>query len=91
MEALTYRYQGHGVSDRQFATREDLKTELEEWQQRDPIIVLRNRLTKRFKNIEPELERIEQEADRIVAEAVEFADQSPAPGYEDLISNVYVK
>lgn len=91
MEALTYRYQGHGVSDRQFATREDLKTELEEWQQRDPIIVLRNRLTKRFKNIEPELERIEQEADRIVAEAVEFADQSPAPDYEDLINNVYVK
>jgi pyruvate dehydrogenase E1 component alpha subunit len=91
MESLTYRYQGHGVSDRQYSAREDLKAELEIWQQRDPIIVLRNRLTKRFKNIEPELERIEQDADRIVAEAVEFAEQSPAPGYDDLISNVYVE
>jgi pyruvate dehydrogenase E1 component alpha subunit len=91
MESLTYRYQGHGVSDRQYSAREDLKAELEIWQERDPIVVLRNRLTKRFKNIEPELERIEQEADRIVDEAVEFAEQSPAPGYEDLISNVYVE
>ncbi len=91
MESLTYRYQGHGVSDRQYSAREDLKSELEIWQQRDPIIVLRSRLTKRFKNIEPELERIEEEADRIVAEAVEFAEQSPAPGYEDLIANVYVE
>jgi pyruvate dehydrogenase E1 component alpha subunit len=91
MESLTYRYEGHGVSDRQFDMREDLKSELEEWQQRDPIIVLRNRLTKRFKNIDSDLERIEQEADRIVAEAVEFAEHSPTPGYEDLISNVYAK
>lgn len=91
MESLTYRYQGHGVSDRQYSARKDLKSELEIWQQRDPIIVLRSRLTKRFKNIEPELERIEEEADRIVAEAVEFAEQSPAPGYEDLIANVYVE
>jgi pyruvate dehydrogenase E1 component alpha subunit len=91
MESLTYRYQGHGVSDRQYSAREDLKAELEIWQQRDPIVVLRNRLTKRFKNIEPELERIEQDADRIVAEAVEFAELSPAPGYDDLISNVYVE
>ena len=91
MESLTYRFQGHGVSDRQYSQRDDLKSELEVWQQRDPIVVLRNRLTKRFKNIEPELERIEQDADSIVAESVEFAEQSPAPGYEDLISHVYVK
>jgi pyruvate dehydrogenase E1 component alpha subunit len=90
MESLTYRYQGHGVSDRQYDARDDLRSELEIWQQRDPIVVLRDRLTKRFKNIEPELESIEQEADQIVAEAVEFAEQSPAPTYEDLISNVYV-
>jgi pyruvate dehydrogenase E1 component alpha subunit len=91
MESLTYRYQGHGVSDRQFDARDDLRTELEIWQQRDPIVVLRDQLTKRFKNIEPELEKIEREADQIVAEAVEFAEQSPVPNYEDLISNVYVK
>lgn len=91
MESLTYRYQGHGVSDRQYDSRDDLKSELEIWQRRDPIVVLRDQLTKRFKNIGAELERIEKEADRIVAESVEFADQSPDPTYEDLISNVYVK
>ncbi|MFQ3566364.1 MAG: thiamine pyrophosphate-dependent enzyme [Aggregatilineales bacterium] len=91
LEAMTYRYEGHGVSDRQFDAREDLKSELDEWMQRDPIIVLRDILVKKYKNIEPELAKIEQEADRIVAESVKFAEESPVPTYEDLISHVYVK
>jgi pyruvate dehydrogenase E1 component alpha subunit len=88
LEAMSFRYKGHGVSDRAYAER---KEELEEWQSKDPIILLREMMTNRFKNVEPDLERINEEARKTIDEAVQFADQSPMPGYEDLISNVYVE
>ncbi len=90
MEALTYRYKGHGVSDKQYDVREGFKEELETWAGRDPIKVLGDYLNANFEGIAPELERIHQEADKIVAEAVEYAENSPAPTYEDLINHVYV-
>jgi pyruvate dehydrogenase E1 component alpha subunit len=90
LEALTYRYEGHGVSDKQFDVREDLKAELDEWLQRDPNIILRRHLESKYKGLDAEFARIEADTDRIVDEAVEFAVNSPAPGYDDLIANVYV-
>lgn len=90
MEALTYRYKGHGVSDKQYDVRDGFKEELEQWAERDPINVLAKFLKANYEGIEPELERIHQEADQIVAEAVKFAEESPAPTYEDLINHVYV-
>jgi pyruvate dehydrogenase E1 component alpha subunit len=86
LEALTFRYMGHGVSDRSFAER----TPLEEWKQRDPINVLRDILVDKYKGIESELEKIESEAAQVVEEAVQFAENSPAPTYEDLVRNIYV-
>ena len=90
MESLTYRYKGHGVSDKQYDAREDLKEELDEWHHKDPITVLRKYLTANYEGIEAELDQLDQEADQIVAEAVEFAENSPAPTYEDLVNNIYV-
>jgi pyruvate dehydrogenase E1 component alpha subunit len=90
MEALTYRYEGHGVSDKQFDAREDLKRELEEWRERDPLLVFKAKLEKRFKNLGDDFARIENDTEQTIADAVEFAVNSPEPGYEDLIANVYV-
>jgi pyruvate dehydrogenase E1 component alpha subunit len=90
VEAITYRYRGHGVSDRQYNER--LSDELEKWKEdRDPITILSGYLKEKYKNIDKDLQQIEAEARRIVDESVEFAENSPAPGYEDLIRNVYVK
>lgn len=88
VEAMSYRYKGHGVSDRSYSERKD---ELSQWSERDPITVAREIITKRFKNTEPELLEIEQEAQAAVVEAVEYAENSPMPGYEDLIRHVYVE
>ena len=85
VEALTFRYKGHGVSDRSFQER----TPLDEWTQRDPVDILRNILVEKYKGIESELEKIESEAAQIVEESVQFAENSPAPTYEDLVRNVY--
>ncbi len=90
MEALTYRYEGHGVSDKQFDAREDLKRELDEWRNRDPLLVLKAQLEKRFKNLGDDFARIDATTEQTIADAVEFAANSPDPTYEDLIANVYV-
>ena len=90
LESMTYRYKGHGVSDRSYNQR--LADELAEWKENsDPITILRNHMTDKYKNIEGELDKLDQKAAEVVAESVEFAENSPEPGYEDLISNVYVE
>jgi len=90
LEAMTYRYEGHGVSDKQFDAREDMKAELEQWLQRDPNETLRQHLLTKFKGIESEFARIEESTTRRVDEAVDFAVSSPVPTYDDLVANVYV-
>jgi pyruvate dehydrogenase E1 component alpha subunit len=90
IECLTYRYRGHGVSDKTYDQR--FADELRDYKEnKDPITLLKARLLKDYKNIETQLEQSEKEAQERVAEAVEFAKNSPEPGYEELIRNVYVE
>lgn len=90
VEAITYRYRGHGVSDKQYSGK--LAEELDEWKQnKDPITILRNYIHANYKNVDDALAEIEAEARRVVEESVKFAEESPMPGYEDLIRNVYVE
>lgn len=89
IESMTYRYRGHGVSDRSFDKR--FEEELEQYRQnKDPITILGNHIRDKYKNVEDELEKLEKQAEEQVAEAVDYAMNSDDPTYEDLISNVYV-
>jgi pyruvate dehydrogenase E1 component alpha subunit len=89
IEALTYRYHGHGVSDRSYDKQE---AELRDWKEnKDPIKLFHNYLTGKYKNIDVELEESHQQALDTVAEAVDFAENDPAPTAEDLVRNVYVQ
>jgi pyruvate dehydrogenase E1 component subunit alpha len=88
IESLTYRYKGHGVSDRSYDKR--FEDELHDWvENKDPVRIHERYLKEHYKNITPEIKKLERESDAVVADAVEFALNSPAPTYEDLISNVY--
>lgn len=89
IESLTYRYKGHGVSDRSYDKR--LEDELRDWvENKDPVKLLSAHLTSKYKNVMGEMKKIEREVEAIVAESVEFALKSPNPAYEDLINHVYV-
>lgn len=89
IEVLTYRYKGHGVSDKSYDKR--LADELKEWtEKKDPIKLLHKVITTKFKGIQKELDTIEQQCAAEVEEATQFALNSPVPTYEDLINNVYV-
>ena len=91
LEALSYRYKGHGVSDKQYDTRKDLLDELKTWQDaRDPINVLRGVMLDSHPNATSEMAALEQKANEVVEDAIRYAEESPVPTYEDLINNVYV-
>ncbi len=91
VEALTYRYKGHGASDKQFDARDDLKRELDDWLlNKDPINILKRTLLANFDDVEHDLARIDAEVLEVVEEAVRYAEASPIPTYEDLINNIYV-
>jgi pyruvate dehydrogenase E1 component alpha subunit len=77
IEALTYRYEGHNTGDRgTYRTPE----EVDEWRQiRDPIARLVRTLERQGFLDEAQLEELEQRVQTTVAEAVEFAEQSPWP------------
>ena len=92
IEHVTYRYRGHGVSDKQYDARDDMSAELREWMAtREPIKILRDCLESQFGDVAEVLAGHEAEAKRIVAESVKFAEASELPSsYQDLLQNTYV-
>jgi pyruvate dehydrogenase E1 component alpha subunit len=90
IENMTYRYNGHGVSDKTYDER--FADELKEYKENhDPITIAAEIIRSKYKNVDDELQQFEDDAVKAVDSAVEFAINSPDPTYEDLISNVYVQ
>ena len=86
LEARTYRYRGHSMSDPgQYRTKE----EIEEYKKKDPIEVFAQELIQWEVLSESVIEKMEEEIKEEVQEAVEFADASPQPPLEQLYENVY--
>lgn len=86
LEARTYRYRGHSMSDPgQYRTKE----EIEEYKKKDPIETFAKELIEWGVLTEAAIERMEEEIKVEVQEAVEFADASPQPPLEMLHQNVY--
>ena len=86
MEAMTYRFRGHSLSD-PVEYRE--RTEEERWKHKDPVATHRAWLISQSLASEQELTAIYEAAEREVEEAIEFASQSPAPPPEALYEDVY--
>ncbi len=86
LEARTYRYRGHSMSDPgQYRTKE----EIEEYKKKDPIEAFASELIQWGVLTESVIEKMEEELKEEVQEAVEFADASPQPPLEQLYENVY--
>ncbi len=92
IEHITYRYRGHGVSDKQYDTRDDMSEELKEWMdKKEPIKILRDHIESKYKNVEETLDQYIEDAKQAVQEAVDFAEASDMPTtYQELMQNQYV-
>jgi TPP-dependent pyruvate/acetoin dehydrogenase alpha subunit len=88
IEAKTYRYKEHAAGlGRDFAYR--TQDEIARWQTRDPLVLMRARLSKSGIASERELMAIEGEVVGEVADALEYAKSSPFPPPEDAFVHMY--
>ncbi len=84
----TYRYLGHGMSDRTRPYRS--REEEDEWRsQRDPIERLKKQLLEAGHFSQAELESVEQKVIREVEEAANVAKEAPFPEPEEVSRHVF--
>ena len=86
LEAKTYRYKGHSMSDAQHYRT---KVEVSEYQKIDPINTTLEFIKKNKYASEKEIEAINQEVKETIADAIKFAEESPFPVKQDLYDSVY--
>ena len=88
LEAQTYRYRGHSMSD---PAKYRTKDEVNEYRQtRDPIEKVRNLLLEK-KVSEDKIKEIDKDIKQIVNESADFAQTSPEPDPSELWTDVLVE
>lgn len=88
LEVRTYRFRGHSMRDPAAAvyrTRE----EVEEWRKSDPIVLLWDRMSREGVISDAEYKDMDKEIGQVIEEAARFAEASPEPPLEDLLTDVY--
>lgn len=89
LEAKTYRYRGHSMSDpAKYRSKEEVSRMRSE---HDPIDHLRNKLLTDGVVDEADLKDVDREVKGVVAEAAEFAQQSPEPDPSELWTDVLIE
>jgi pyruvate dehydrogenase E1 component subunit alpha len=88
IEAETYRYRGHSMSDPgKYRTKE----EVEEMMKSDPVLLWGKRLMEQERFTQADLDAVDQEILALMEDAVRFVEQSPDPTPQSLYEDVYVR
>jgi pyruvate dehydrogenase E1 component alpha subunit len=86
----TYRFCGHGMSDRDRAYR--TREEEQQWQQNcDPVARLRERLIKTGQATRTELDGIHDEAKREISAGVDFGSRAAYPDPDEVAKHVFAE
>jgi pyruvate dehydrogenase E1 component alpha subunit len=88
IEARTYRFRGHSMRDPAGAVYRT-KEEVEHEKLRDPIVLFRQRVLDAGLLAEADIKTIEKDVNDRVDDAMTFADASPEPPEEWLMTDVY--
>ena len=90
MEMVTYRYQGHSMSDpgTTYRSREEIQ---QMRSTRDTIKLVQSQLIENNFATEEELKEIEMRIRSEVDEATAKAKEDPFPGIEELVTDIYAK
>lgn len=86
IEMKTYRYRGHSMSD---PAKYRTKDEVEDYKERDPIIVVKNKIIAEKYASEQQIKEIEKKVKAQIAEVAEFAEASPLPSEDELFTDIY--
>lgn len=86
LEAKTYRYKGHSMSDAQHYRTKD---EVKEYQKVDPINTTLEIIRENKFASEKEIEKMQDEVKEVILDAIKFAEESPFPTEKDLYDSVY--
>lgn len=86
LECLTYRFRAHSMFDAELYRQ---KAEVEEWKGKGPFIVFEEKLKDMGLWSKIDVKSIEKDTQKIIDEAVEFAQNSPLEPLEDLEKFVY--
>jgi hypothetical protein len=88
IEAETYRYRGHSMSDPgKYRTKE----EVEEMMKSDPVLQWGKRLMEQERFTQADLDAVDQEILAQVEDSVVFTEQSPDPPLATMYEDVYVR
>ena len=89
LEAETYRYRGHSMSDpAKYRSRDEVNKMREE---RDPIETLREHLIKSKIVDADALKKIDADVRAVVADSAEFAQSSPEPDPSELYTDILIE
>jgi len=88
IEARTYRFRGHSMRDPAGAVYRT-KEEVEREKLRDPIVLFRDRALGEGVLTEADVRTIEKDVNDVIDEAVAFADASPEPPVEWLLTDIF--
>ena len=90
MEARTYRFEDHSEGLARII-REPYRSdeEVDRWRLRDPIVLHSRWLVEQAIATEDEIEEVRQDVADTIAEALQFARESPYPEVEDLMTDMY--
>ncbi len=86
MEWKTYRFRGHSRTDQAPYRKPG---ELEEWMQRDPLLILKERMIADGQLDETEYAELHDSIEKTVLDAIEWAKDEPYPALDTLNDHIY--
>ena len=89
IEMRTFRFMGHSMSDAASGTYRS-REELDESMKRDPILLLHDLMRSEEQLSDGEFAKLDEEQKAIVQDAWDFADASPEPPLENLMTDILV-
>jgi len=90
IEALTYRFMGHSMSDPShghYRTRE----EVDDARKQDPLPLLKDQILSQGFGTESDIKQVGKDVESVVMASVKFADESPFPDASLLHDHVYAE
>jgi TPP-dependent pyruvate/acetoin dehydrogenase alpha subunit len=89
IEAKTYRWHGHNEGEEAFSGPYRPREEIAEWKGKDPIPVFASKVVEWDVMKEEDVARVDEEEQKRVEEAVEFAEKSPYPDPEEALQHLF--